>query len=236
MKEDTFAISKHASFDKYDWLENFPEQYRSSILSHELGTKHRPEAEHAEPKRSARYKRLYERIETPKTQKTELVDRRQAPRIDEPNRHAHLVHANRHYATHSPTDRRQICDTRFPQEKCRRSRKHAEEKSINNFSPLREAAPTQDAIEKRKRIFSAGTTIAPMQIENLDYNVLIGDDFMFIGCIEHKIAEWRTISDREILAMDGKRSLTFWNDNKERLLKSCDLHQEKIRCINKQFS
>ena len=45
---------------------------------------------------------------------------------------------------------------------------------------------------------------------------------MQIGCELHTIEDWFSYSDKEILAMDGKAGLIFWNKYKEMLEVLCE--------------
>lgn len=58
----------------------------------------------------------------------------------------------------------------------------------------------------------------PLQLYGLAYRVTILDQHMQIGCELHSLAEWAAFDDRRILAMDGKRSATFWAAHKDALL------------------
>lgn len=40
-----------------------------------------------------------------------------------------------------------------------------------------------------------------------------------IGCELHSKEEWKNFGDKEILAMDGKKALEFWDKNKGWLLR-----------------
>lgn len=51
---------------------------------------------------------------------------------------------------------------------------------------------------------------APMTVSGLDYQVIILDDHMQIGCQLHPISAWGEFDYRRIAEMDGKRAVAFW--------------------------
>ncbi len=207
--------------DSTNWLDNFPKEYQSRIVAHNLSQKYIRDSH----KRANRYRELFD-------EKTEEPTPSEKTYPEERNTNLNLISANRIYTNQKLADRRNSeKPTDYPQEKCRRSKRVLSSGgSIAHFSPLREHY-VDDAFEKRKRIFEANAVIPPKEIEGLEYSVLIGDDFMFIGCIERSIEQWRHISDRDILAMDGRNGLNFWQKHRDMLLTECDKHQEKIRLL-----
>ena len=48
-----------------------------------------------------------------------------------------------------------------------------------------------------------------------EYSVIYTSDCIQIGCERHAIDEWRKFDDRDIIKMDGKKSLEFWRKNKD---------------------
>jgi uncharacterized protein YjbI with pentapeptide repeats len=56
--------------------------------------------------------------------------------------------------------------------------------------------------------------IKSLQVFN-EYRISYTKDRLQIGCENHSFEEWWTFSDKEILAMDGKKALSFWKKNKE---------------------
>jgi hypothetical protein len=48
-----------------------------------------------------------------------------------------------------------------------------------------------------------------------EYGIAYTKDRLQIGCKNHSFQEWWNFSDKEILAMDGKKALSFWKKNKE---------------------
>jgi len=48
-----------------------------------------------------------------------------------------------------------------------------------------------------------------------EYSIVYTSEYLQIGCERHTIDEWREFDDRRILEMDGRRALSFWNENKK---------------------
>jgi uncharacterized protein YjbI with pentapeptide repeats len=63
---------------------------------------------------------------------------------------------------------------------------------------------------------------APLFLTGLDYDVLILDQHMKIGCELHSIANWRNFDNDRISKMDGLRARKFWKAHKESLLAICE--------------
>ncbi|MFT9025961.1 pentapeptide repeat-containing protein, partial [Acetobacter indonesiensis] len=63
---------------------------------------------------------------------------------------------------------------------------------------------------------------APLFLTGLDYDVLILDQHMQIGCELHSIANWRNFDNDRISKMDGLRARKFWKAHKESLLAICE--------------
>ena len=51
------------------------------------------------------------------------------------------------------------------------------------------------------------------------YVIWVFDNHIKIGCRLYKKEEWANFTNKEIVVMDGKRMLEFWNRNKEWILK-----------------
>ena len=60
--------------------------------------------------------------------------------------------------------------------------------------------------------------VSPIHIQALTWPVTIADTQMVIGCQAHTLAEWDAFGDREIIAMDGREALRFWQAHKVLLL------------------
>jgi len=73
-----------------------------------------------------------------------------------------------------------------------------------------------------------GTVGNRKEIKNIscfeEYCVAYTKDRLQIGCENHSFDEWREFSDRDILAMDGKKALEFWNNNKAYIFITLDGH------------
>ena len=67
-------------------------------------------------------------------------------------------------------------------------------------------------------------TKEPIQITGLKYFVFITSEQIKIGCELHKSGEWKKFTDKEILAMDGKKALKWWKEHKDSILKVHELH------------
>ena len=77
------------------------------------------------------------------------------------------------------------------------------------------------------RVFgNAQATKALVFISGLGYLVTISDRHMQIGCELHEADMWSNFTDREIAAMDGKRALQFWRQNRDILLALCTNHMK----------
>jgi len=63
----------------------------------------------------------------------------------------------------------------------------------------------------------------PFQIYTNIYYVLIFHEHIKIGCEFHSTKEWENFTDKEILAMDGKKALSFWKKWKATILQMAKL-------------
>ena len=52
----------------------------------------------------------------------------------------------------------------------------------------------------------------PKVITGLLYTLTITDEHLRVGCQVHTFHEWRTKTEREVLAMDGKSALVFYKE------------------------
>ncbi|OUI91375.1 hypothetical protein HK17_11775 [Acetobacter indonesiensis] len=69
---------------------------------------------------------------------------------------------------------------------------------------------------------------APLFLTGLDYDVLILDQHMKIGCELHSIANWRNFDNDRISKMDGLRARKFWKAHKESLLAICESDERGV--------
>jgi hypothetical protein len=76
------------------------------------------------------------------------------------------------------------------------------------------------------------TSISPVVISGLLWNVTITDLHMHIGCQFHEIEAWDAFTDEEIVAMDGKDALRFWRENKDILMTRARAHAKKAAEAN----
>lgn len=58
----------------------------------------------------------------------------------------------------------------------------------------------------------------PIIINTETYGIVKCKQYIQIGCEKHTPEEWSNFSDEEILKMDGKRALDFWNKYKNIIL------------------
>jgi uncharacterized protein YjbI with pentapeptide repeats len=65
--------------------------------------------------------------------------------------------------------------------------------------------------------------VTPIQINNLEWPILITDGYMRIGCQRHSHDEWAAFSDKQISAMASTAS-DFWSVWREPLLAMCRAH------------
>jgi hypothetical protein len=70
---------------------------------------------------------------------------------------------------------------------------------------------------------------SPINIIGLTYNITIYCQFIQIGCELHTFEAWSKFTNKEILAMDGKGALKFWNSHKDMILKLSKGLQERER-------
>lgn len=68
------------------------------------------------------------------------------------------------------------------------------------------------------------TTRTPIFIGGLLWPVTISDTDMKMGCECHNFEEWANFTDDEIKRMYSENTVTFWKENKERLLGFCRYH------------
>ena len=66
-------------------------------------------------------------------------------------------------------------------------------------------------------------TKTPIMIQNLNWDILITDHYMRIGCQRHTHADWEAFDDHTIVAMD-RQALRFWRQWREPLLVMCEAH------------
>ena len=59
------------------------------------------------------------------------------------------------------------------------------------------------------------------------YPITYTAEYMQIGCERHKIADWWVFDDKRILAMDGKKALKFWRENKDLIRQIIDANPAK---------
>ena len=71
-----------------------------------------------------------------------------------------------------------------------------------------------DKLEKRKDIYNITS--------NEQYNITILPNSIKIGCQYHTKEEWFNYTDKEIIAMDGKKALEWWRVWKPILKAICD--------------
>lgn len=55
-------------------------------------------------------------------------------------------------------------------------------------------------------------TATPKVISGLYYSITITDEHLRAGCQVHTFQEWRTKTERDVLAMDGKDALVFYKE------------------------
>jgi len=76
-------------------------------------------------------------------------------------------------------------------------------------------------------------TMHPICALGLHYSVTILDQTMRIGCQEHALSDWASFDNAQIAEMDGKQALTFWAEQKTKLL---DFAAEHGRVISKEVA
>jgi len=75
-----------------------------------------------------------------------------------------------------------------------------------------------DADLRDAKYGDAPMTMPPLYLTGLYWGVLILDQHMKIGCQLHSLEDWENFTDRDVIKMDGKRALKFWEKNKKALL------------------
>jgi NDP-sugar pyrophosphorylase family protein len=73
---------------------------------------------------------------------------------------------------------------------------------------------------------NVNVTKNPVVISGLKYPVTITDNHMQIGCKIHTFEDWNNFTDKDIIAMDGREALNFWNENKDILRAICKNHSK----------
>ena len=66
---------------------------------------------------------------------------------------------------------------------------------------------------------------APLQISGLEWEIIIFDNHMKIGCELHPIAEWATFKDTRIKLMDS-HAIAFWHEHKSMIMTCAELHSK----------
>ena len=66
-------------------------------------------------------------------------------------------------------------------------------------------------------------TKTPLQLNNLNWPVLISDKYLRIGCQRFTIEEWKNFDDAAIVKMDFA-ALKFWRNWKAPIIALCDAH------------
>jgi len=64
----------------------------------------------------------------------------------------------------------------------------------------------------------------PIFMDGLEYSVIIGDGYIYIGCQGNTIEKWKEMPDKEIMKMDGKKSLSFWRKYKSSIINLAETH------------
>jgi hypothetical protein len=86
-----------------------------------------------------------------------------------------------------------------------------------------EARVHGDASDVGVHVFGyAIVTIPPTLISGLEYRVIITDNLIFCGCKAYTKEEWLSFTDEEILEMDGKKALMFYNEKLKVILQLVD--------------
>jgi len=71
----------------------------------------------------------------------------------------------------------------------------------------------------------------PIQIAGLTWDVVVWDNHMQIGCEFHTHADWAAFTDTQIVNLDGRSALKFWNTHKTTLLALCSAHAATAKKI-----
>ena len=66
---------------------------------------------------------------------------------------------------------------------------------------------------------------APLQISGLEWEIIIFDNHMKIGCELHPIAEWATFKDTRIKLMNF-HAIAFWHEHKSMIMACAELHSK----------
>ena len=65
----------------------------------------------------------------------------------------------------------------------------------------------------------------PIQINNLQYPILVFTNHIEIGCELHKTKEWADFTNKQIISMNGQAALKFWKRYKTILLELSRQHR-----------
>jgi len=66
---------------------------------------------------------------------------------------------------------------------------------------------------------------APLQISGLEWEIIIFDNHIKIGCELHPIAEWATFKDTRIKLMNF-HAIAFWHEHKSMIMTCAELHSK----------
>ena len=73
-------------------------------------------------------------------------------------------------------------------------------------------------------LFGEKITKVPLMVYGLNYDILITENHIKIGCEVHKSEEWKEFDDKRILEMDGKSALLWWKENKDFVIMCHEKH------------
>ena len=73
--------------------------------------------------------------------------------------------------------------------------------------------------------------IQPISILNLDWEILITESYLTIGCQRHTHDQWIDFKDDDISSMHAK-ALSFWTENKIWIISLCSIHNKKANGVN----
>jgi len=93
----------------------------------------------------------------------------------------------------------------------------------NSSADLR-SADLRSADLRYADLFGEKITKVPLMVYGLNYDILITENHIKIGCEVHKSEEWKEFDDKRILEMDGKSALLWWKENKDFVIMCHEKH------------
>lgn len=89
----------------------------------------------------------------------------------------------------------------------------------------------RSVILKGQSHVTENTTVTPINISGLYYNVTVMDNHLSVDCVTKTREEWMNISDKDLLLFDGRPAVRFFNEYRDMLNVIALKHQENLTNI-----